>query len=251
MVAPRVSIVVPCLNEEGFIGHLLKSLDEQNEVSSVFEVIIVDNGSTDGTLDEVWRVASDIRYSIHITHELQRGVSRARNTGAAASKSNLLVFLDADNRVPPTFLQSILTITKHGNVGAATIATLAGEPSIMGNCVFLILEVFKRIIRRPFGKSLVQKRLWKESGGFNNEIVCGENVEFLLRVKTLCQQRGLLVAHVRNPIVCSLRRFAYDGYVAVLRSWLRAYLGEWQMPYKAIHEIRPERTAVPFTHGIQ
>jgi glycosyltransferase involved in cell wall biosynthesis len=251
MQTPQVSVVVPCLNEEGFIGDLLMSLNEQKQLLSSFEVVIVDNGSTDGTLDEVWRAASDIKFSIRLVHELHRGVSRARNTGAAAATSNLLVFLDADNRVPPTFVHSILHIINNRNVGAATIATLAGEPSLIGHFVFFTLEIIKRIVRRPFGKSVVHKSLWYEIGGFDNEIVCGENVEFLLRVKALCQKRGLLFAHVRDPIVCSLRRFAYDGYAAVLLPWLRAYLGEWQMPYKAVCEMKPEHTSLSVTHGLQ
>jgi glycosyltransferase involved in cell wall biosynthesis len=234
---PRISIIVPCLNEEKFVGALLDSLNKQTILRGLLEVIIADNGSTDATLLEVWRRAEDLSFGIKIVHELKKGVSRARNTGAASARGKYLVFLDADNTVSEAFCASLLSVTNRTDLGGATIATLAGDNSLRGQCVFLILEAIKRFGSRPFGKSVVSKSVWRECGGYHNDIVLGENVDFLIRVKRCCERNGLRFSHVWPPIKCSLRRFSHEGYFRVLNQWLKAYLGEWRMPYAAMSEI--------------
>jgi succinoglycan biosynthesis protein ExoO len=95
MKPPQVSIIVPALNAQAYIGTALESALSQT--CSEIEVIAVDDGSSDGTADEMRRFAAlDSRLRL-IRHSSTRGVSAARNTGIAAAQGKWLAPLDADD----------------------------------------------------------------------------------------------------------------------------------------------------------
>jgi glycosyltransferase involved in cell wall biosynthesis len=101
--APRFSIVIPVLNEERMIAGCLEALSKLEYPHSQFEVIVVDNGSTDRTTSIAASFSSLLNLSI-----LQRTnvkISGVRNWGAAAARGDILAFLDADCIVPARWLQ--------------------------------------------------------------------------------------------------------------------------------------------------
>jgi glucosyl-dolichyl phosphate glucuronosyltransferase len=103
---PRVSVIVPTLNRPASLRVLLESLDRQ-QASVPFEIIVVDNGS-DGT--SARDVVEDFRGRVHDIEYLRddrRGVSYARNTGAARARAPVLAFCDDDHEVPPNWVSSI------------------------------------------------------------------------------------------------------------------------------------------------
>lgn len=94
--APRVSVIIIFLNEARFLGEAIDSVRAQS--FSDWELILVDDGSTDGSSD-LARAASDgarIRYLDHPGHA-NRGMSASRNAGIAASRGEFIAFLDADD----------------------------------------------------------------------------------------------------------------------------------------------------------
>jgi len=94
-----VSVVIPALNEEEEIGECLESLRRQS--FSDFEVIVVDNGSTDAT-------ASISRaYGAHVIKEKERGIARARQTGFEAARGKIIASTDADTIVPTDWVARI------------------------------------------------------------------------------------------------------------------------------------------------
>ena len=96
----KLSIIVPTLNEEGYVGRLLESILRQT--LSPEEVIVVDGGSHDGTVRVVEEYAG-----VSIVHGAPP-VAGQRNLGAykASAESEVLLFLDADVELPITFLES-------------------------------------------------------------------------------------------------------------------------------------------------
>jgi succinoglycan biosynthesis protein ExoO len=95
MKPPQVSIIVPAFNAQAYIGTALESALSQT--CSELEVIVVDDGSSDGTADEVRRfAAADSRLRL-IRHSSTRGVSVARNTAIAAAQGKWIAPLDADD----------------------------------------------------------------------------------------------------------------------------------------------------------
>ncbi len=102
---PLVSIVVPIYNTAHYLPQCLDSLLAQTETA--FEAILVDDGSSDDSADIAARyAANDSRFSvIRLRH---KGVAEARNKGIAAAKAEFMSYVDSDDWVEPTFLQSML-----------------------------------------------------------------------------------------------------------------------------------------------
>lgn len=96
---PKISVIIPAHNSAGYIERLLVSLKRQT--FSHFEVIVVDDASSDGTAE----VAS--RYCRVVRMAQNRGAGAARNVGVRASKGNLLAFLDADCVVVEDWLEKL------------------------------------------------------------------------------------------------------------------------------------------------
>ncbi len=97
----KVSIIIPTYNEADVISSCLSSLNQQSYKD--FEVIIVDDGSTDGTL-QILRAASDIK----VYSQNHQGPAMARNLGAKHAKGEILVFIDSDMTFDKKFITMLI-----------------------------------------------------------------------------------------------------------------------------------------------
>ncbi|MDT4932063.1 MAG: hypothetical protein QOF92_4930 [Pseudonocardiales bacterium] len=111
---PRISVVIPALDEQATIADCLSSLARQDYDGRV-EVIVVDNGSSDSTA-EIARA-----YGAKVITESVRGVCHARQRGTAAATGEIVVSSDADTTFPPTWLSQI-------------DATMTGRPDLVATC---------------------------------------------------------------------------------------------------------------------
>src|SRR4051794_16721627 len=94
---PRVSVVVPMYNVEAYVEDCLRSLAQQTLFD--LEVVMVDDGSTDGTAAIARRFADrDTRF--RLVSQPNGGLSQARNTGTDAASGEFLAFVDSDDVVP-------------------------------------------------------------------------------------------------------------------------------------------------------
>ena len=96
-----ISVVVPALNEEKYIGRCLSSLTCQTYPRGLYEIIVVDNGSIDRTA-EIAR-----KYGAKVVYEPKRGVGPARRRGAEEARGEVIAGTDADTIAPPTWVQAI------------------------------------------------------------------------------------------------------------------------------------------------
>ncbi len=103
----KASIIVTTYNSEGVIETQLQAIASQSGLSDV-ELIIADNGSTDATADIVARYRDRFPHFRTIDASDARGVSHARNVGAAASTGGYLLFLDHDDEVGEGWLEAVL-----------------------------------------------------------------------------------------------------------------------------------------------
>lgn len=231
------SVVIPCYNEEAYIGNLLASLDAQVFDRAKFEVIVVDNNSLDKTAQAVWDYAATSSMNIRLVHEYTPGVSISRNSGARISHGRTLVFLDADNMLDNRFLSGLFGYMSDKDCNSGSIRTMPDKFNIKGWLVFMILEIIKMVLPKPFGKSFVDRKIFTQVDGFNENIVLGENVEFLVKVKALIKKNGGRFGHCKMGVKCSLRRFEKVGYINVLMPWLMAYIGIYSQEYKTMAEL--------------
>lgn len=115
-----ISIVVPARDERDTIGRCLEALLAQEGLSLPVELIVVDDGSADGTADEVRSLATREGRSIAVIAGPGTGVSAARNAGAAAARGDLLLFTDADCRPVPGWATALVAAVTRNGVSGAT-----------------------------------------------------------------------------------------------------------------------------------
>jgi glycosyltransferase involved in cell wall biosynthesis len=109
--------VVPTRNRERLLMRALESLLAQHAGRVRYEVIVVDNGSTDGTRALVDSFAARGRARVRHVHEPRPGASQARNTGIAAARAPIVAFLDDDVEADPTWVATIAhTLQTHPDI---------------------------------------------------------------------------------------------------------------------------------------
>lgn len=108
----RVSVIVPAYNVEDYLSETLKSLAEQT--LDDFEVIIVNDGSTDGTADIINDFCEQYHF-MRAVYQENAGVSAARNKGIAVSEGKYIAFLDGDDLFAPDTLENFYLTAEENN----------------------------------------------------------------------------------------------------------------------------------------
>lgn len=122
---PRVSIIMPAYNASAFLQRSVGSVVSQT--FSDWELIIVDDGSTDGTAGLADALsASDSR--IRVIHQTNSGVSSARNRGIDSAAGDFIAFLDADDAYKPEFLEELLAAVSENDADCAACSHLRVYP---------------------------------------------------------------------------------------------------------------------------
>jgi glycosyltransferase involved in cell wall biosynthesis len=97
----KISLIIPAYNEERYIGPCLESIASQHS-EDIFEVIVVDNGSTDNT------VATAEKFpGVTVLHESAKGPTHARQRGFIEAKGEFIAFIDADTQLPPGWVDKV------------------------------------------------------------------------------------------------------------------------------------------------
>lgn len=234
---PFFSVVIPTLNEEKFLPKLLKDLSKQSFKD--FEVVVVDGSSEDKTLQKALTFKKKL--SMTLVPVTKRNVSFQRNTGITHSKSEWVIFMDADNRLPDNFLEGIFgQLIEHRDTDIFTTWTVVNSTSKMDklieNTFNLTIELYN-IIGKPqgMGALLGVRRTVLIDHYFD------ENQHFLedgMLVKQICEA-GFKYKIFREPkFVCSLRRIKKEGNLKMLQTAVKYqfhYLrgGDFSKPFSA------------------
>jgi glycosyltransferase involved in cell wall biosynthesis len=130
-VRPSVSVIMPAFNEASTIGDQLAALARQVDVQPA-EVIVADNGSTDGTLEVVRGYVEQLPQLRWLVADSRRGPSHARNAGARAATGEVLAFCDADDVVDDRWLSELLGGLEGADlVGGVLETELLNAPEVL------------------------------------------------------------------------------------------------------------------------
>jgi glycosyltransferase involved in cell wall biosynthesis len=163
---PFFSVIIPLYNKENFIENTLKSVLNQTFVD--FEIIIVNDGSTDSSAIKVLQfVDSRIRYY----YTENGGVSTARNYGIELAKSNFITFLDADDYWYPSFLEQMFeNINRFPEQMVFSSATEIESSNKVFPSKYSIPRTGEFEIVNYFGASLIESVIWTSSAVFHKNV---------------------------------------------------------------------------------
>jgi glycosyltransferase involved in cell wall biosynthesis len=191
-----VSVVIPALNEEKYIRYPMSGLEKQTFAG--FETIVVDGRSEDKTRNLARRFAKVI-----VTDK--KGVSAARNIGAAAAKGKLIIFIDSDTFPSENLIESYLSAFADRKVVAATGPIYPIENGKLLDMGYILISKYFVRISILFGKPCivgsnfaVRASALRKSGGFDENLVTYEDWELSNRLKKYGKIRYVESAYVRT-----------------------------------------------------
>jgi GT2 family glycosyltransferase len=104
---PKISVIISSRNRAASLLRCLQYFDAVAMQQLKAELVLVDNGSSDGTFDVMRNFRDHVEFPVAVVREERRGLSNARNTGMALSRGELIVFTDDDCYIAPDFLQTV------------------------------------------------------------------------------------------------------------------------------------------------
>jgi glycosyltransferase involved in cell wall biosynthesis len=241
---PLVSVIIPAYNAADYIGQALQSVFDQTYPH--YEIIVVDDGSTDNTKTVLENYGSSIRY----VYQQNGGPAQARNAGILAAKGDLVCFLDADDLWMRDKLEVQLDFMKsHPEIGlvCSDHEDFEGEETIcnsfLGSKQFLkqiaseipIYEAFRKLVIENFVSTstvMVKKPCLDKVGPFDRNLPPVEDRDMWLRI----------AAHF--PIACLprivCRKRAHAGNISRdAEKTLRARIIIWEQKCRGFPHLVP------------
>ncbi|SPD74999.1 putative Glycosyl transferase, family 2 [uncultured Desulfobacterium sp.] len=219
-IALSISVIIPCKNEEAYIGSCIGALLKQKEIYPELEIIVVDNGSTDRTAE----IVGSFKSGIKVFHLANVTISELRNYGVNKSKRELLAFIDADVEVGldwyANVLNSLTRLEKRGldlrNIVTGSTYAIPDESTWVERVWYNQLTIRDRKKNNYIngGNLIIHRELFNEIGGFNPGYATGEDVK-------ICQDAiskgGKIIKDISINSV-------HHGYPKTLRMFFRREL---------------------------
>lgn len=204
-----ISVVIPTLNEDRRIGLLLHDLRHQTRVPD--EVIVVDGGSTDATVEVACKWATVV--------SSQPPVGAQRQDGLDTAKSDFVVFMDADTRVSPNFLERSLAEMERRRLDVACPIYRPESRSVSIRAVYAffnaVFALSAPLVPSGAGMCIVVRRDSAiRAGGFRPDLTY-EDIEFIRRAA-----RHGRFGMLRTKVTVSARRFERHGVARTFGKYL-------------------------------
>jgi len=167
------------------------------------EILVVDNASTDRTVETAQR------FDVEVVQETVRGVAKARNTGAKAARGDTLVFVDADVTVSETLLWRIFQLLSDPVCIGGAVDTNYQPASISVKLYLQTWRVVGKLLRMAQGAvQFFRHDAFFSLGGYDETLFMGEDVDLHWRLRRIARKQGLRVCLIDDVcVIPSCRRF--------------------------------------------
>ena len=187
------SVIVPTYNNASRINATVQSVLRQN--FDDFELIIVDDGSTDDTGQVIAEVSTEDK-RIKYYKKQNKGVAAARNAGARIARGKFLCFLDSDDKVSETWLKDFYQLGSSGDAGYLSCGyKLYNKDHPPRKIKGISSEKYSSLA----GSFAVKKEVFDAIGGYDPVLRQSENFEMTARALEQCQKQNLGIFHTTEP----------------------------------------------------
>ncbi|MBM2827341.1 MAG: glycosyl transferase family 2 [Dehalococcoidia bacterium] len=223
----RASIIIPAYNAQGTIGDCLRAVLHQSLPQSSYEVIVVDDGSTDGT------ATITRQFDVKLVQQRNQGPAIARNTGAAIAQGDILLFTDADCAPAYDWLEKMLAPFESGEVVGAKGTYRTHQRELVARLVQIEYEEkYQRMARERYidfidtYSAAYSREVFQASGGFDPSfpVPSAEDQELAIRIaeagnKMVFAPQAVVYHFHPTTWATYCRRKARYGYWRVLVHW--------------------------------
>lgn len=193
-----VSIIIPAYNVSQYLEECVYSL--LNQTYTDFEIIIVDDGSTDNTYSICDKLALE-NNKIRIFHQKNQGVSVARNIGMKQAKGKYYIFCDADDVVAPQYIEALVMCMENADTGIIGFTSKVEDLSMNIN-LNVTCSKAKDVIEKILNGTNYDGYLWNKifqkkiiedyDLGFKQNITVWEDLLFVLEYLKKCERVAIL-----------------------------------------------------------
>jgi len=236
-MSPKVSVIVPCYNEQSTIRSLLEALREQTYPRAGLEVIVADGMSTDGTRAAIIAFQRDFPdLEVRVVDNKNRSIPSGVNRAIEAARGEIILRLDGHSKPYPDYLAN--TIAAHeasrgANIGgvweirpgadtwiAKSIAVAAAHPLGVGDALYRHAQYAAEVDTVPFGS--FRRTLIEQVGAFDESLLTNEDYEFNVRIRKAGGKIWL------DPSIRSVY-FARSTFLELIRQYWRYGFWKWRM----------------------
>lgn len=216
MISSFITVIIPCKNEENYIGNTLLSLNNQKGIEGT-KIIILDGDSTDNTIDVINTIKKKVNYEILI--EKGGKVSYARNKGATMVNTKYVLFLDADVTFTDndTILSSLNELENGHDLITCKLKSRSGFPLNLG---FYLFNKIHPVLKTSFSMGayfMTSIESFNNYGGFDESIKQSE--DFILSKRYPINKFKIINRYVTQDD----RRFKKMGYWFYVKFLIKNY----------------------------
>lgn len=222
----KISVIIPMYNSEKTIIQTLGGLEDQTRKD--FEVIIVDDGSTDNSPKLVTEFKNQSELSIKLIHQKNSGPAKARNLGVKHSEGDIIIFLDSDCIPPENWIEEMIKPLDGEIVGCNCGYRVKNKKSLIARHVeYEIAKRHEKMVGRiidtigSYSASFL-KDIFLRAGGFNSEYksASGEDFDLAFRIRKMGYK-----------LIFTDKTFVYHYHPDTLKRYLKQqYLrGYWRV----------------------
>ena len=208
----KISVIIAAYNEEKLLGRCLESLQNQSYPKNQYEIIVIDNGSSDDT----FKIAKDYGTRVYTYTEIQ-GCGASRNFGVTKANGTIIAVSDADSLLPSDWLVKIDQSMQNDKIIAVGGPAVPDEKTVWIAGVFQFYDTFF-ILNHLFGKPIlwgfniaIRKFAYDKVGGIDHTLLGSDDWDLVMRLSKKFGPRR--IRYIRDMKVITSTRKQADAKV--------------------------------------